>query len=354
MKAAIGKTVAAVAAGVVVFCGAHVVANQVMPSSYGDLGGVDRSMIDEVGTLASYESQQSVWPGFSVTDGPLFALKSTWEGGYLINPSVEPSGLFAKKIDMPEGSDLKVYRVAGFAPDMLQFVIPTNFNSIGERVNVLGTDVYYLRYDDKSFGKDHDSGHFATLLSHEKFHYLMQTQWDGTSRPDTEMLSDKDLELLQAQYDALDGLADLQDYGRTREQGLSDLLDAYIEATEKRIAANPEYMAQEQQAETIEGTATYAAIKASDAVGYPFAAMWASKDGEAVTISFSRIASMIREGSLSSSTVGTDWVYQSGAVLCNVLDATEYPDWREKLNSQTKESPVTLYQLIKGYRQTTR
>lgn len=342
------RTILVIALAAVVACfSIPCIANQITPSNYDDLNSTDRAMLNEVSLLSQSESKNELWPGYHVVGEGLFALKSTGEGGYLINPSKTPNSFFAKRVSMPEESGVEVYRVAGFSPDMFQFFVPSNFNSLDQRCSVLGSSVYFLRYNNDSFNKEYDSGHFSTMLAHERFHYEMQNNWKGTSRPDTEVLTSSDLNLLSSQYYVLDGFADLHDSGEANKEELTRLVSEYIAITEQRKAANPEYLIQEQQAETIEGTATYVGVKASKAVGYPFDIMKTSKDGEEAAASFSMASSLIANGSLPSSTIGTDFVYQSGALLCWVLDALEVSNWQERLNAQTAENPITLYDLLK-------
>lgn len=47
------------------------------------------------------------------------------------------------------------------------------------------------------------------------------------------------------------------------------------------------------------------------------------------------------------SSISSDWIYSSGGLWCEVLNKLGNTTWQAKLNNQTSENPVTLYDLIK-------
>lgn len=343
-----GRVACAVAAALVAVGLGSFAINHLHPETgaYDRMEGADKQAVRELAALAEGETNAALWKGFSVTAHPVLALKGVLGGGFLANPSSDPSGLFAREVAMPEGSGLSVYSVAGLAPDMLQFVVPAKFNSIGQTVGVLGSDVYFLRYGDDAFSKACDSGHFATMLAHEAFHYYAQNDWSGPSRFDTDRLGSADLDLLEEQYGILDEMIDELAKEAPSAEAMGDLADRYLDVAERRVAANPEYMRDEQAAETIEGTATYVGVKASEMVGYEFKVMRVAQDGEPVDLSFAALVPLMRDGTLDVSSVATDWTYQSGALLCQVLDCLGAEGWQAKLNAQTVDAPVTLYDLL--------
>ncbi len=103
---------------------------------------------------------------------------------------------------------------------------------------------------------------------------------------------------------------------------------------------------------TNEGTATYVGLNASRIVGYDYKIMHfnaSSVGGEVVEWPFDTVVPMIKNGECSKEAIATDLVYQTGSLLCELLDALEVPDWQERLNRQTEQSPVTLYSLLAEY-----
>lgn len=341
--------IACVAAAALVAIGvASFATNQLSPAShdYESMGAADRQALRELADLAEGEAGSPLWEGFSVTAHPVLALKGAASGGYLVNPTADPSGVFAREVDMPEGSGIHAYSVAGLAPDMLRFALPGNFNGIGQTVGVLGSDVYYLRYGDDSFSKPCDSRHFATMLAHEAFHYYMQGGWAGESRFDTDGLGAADLDLLEEQYGVLDEMADELAKGEPDAEAMGALADRYLDIADRRMAAKPAYMRDEQAAETIEGTATYVGVRASAMVGYDFRVMRVAQGDEPVDLSFAALVPLMRDGTLGVDSIATDWTYQSGALLCQVLDCLQAPNWQARLNAQAVDAPVTLYDLL--------
>ena len=57
---------------------------------------------------------------------------------------------------------------------------------------------------------------------------------------------------------------------------------------------------------------------------------------------------------LEKGTIHTDYLYkripyESGALLCFLFDELGIPNWQQKLNAQTEENPVTLYDILNEY-----
>ena len=95
---------------------------------------------------------------------------------YLINPKKTVKSIFAKEINMPSDSAVKVYRIAAMSPVLYETYLLSKFNTLGEQVNICANEVFYLRYEKEANIDDgaYDSSHFITLLSHEAFHNQVQ------------------------------------------------------------------------------------------------------------------------------------------------------------------------------------
>ena len=89
------------------------------------------------------------------------------------------------------------------------------------------------------------------------------------------------------------------------EQAVRD----YVDIMDKRLAANNEYVQQELEIETDEGTATYVGIQ----------------QYQAENIDKSSLANRV------------------------VMDEIGVDDWQDSLNSQTKDNYVTLYSILKEW-----
>ena len=321
-------------------------------TGYDTLHTTDQAVLRELDTYLAAERKAPAWNGFTLTDKAILASNKETKQAFLVNPTKPVHSLFAAKLALPQNFSIEAYRVSLTAPQMLQFILPSNFNSIGQTCQVLGSDVYYLKYDDKAITDLQSSGHFITLLTHEAFHYYMQNDWPHGLRFSAEELTDQDLLLMDNEYAVLAKIYDELQKAAPERTALLALAGEYCDSVQARIDAKPAYMEEELNTETAEGTATYIGVHASEEVGYSFKIM--HFDGSSAGLGviewhFDEIVSMLRDGSLKSAAIAGDLVYQSGALLCELLDALEVPDWQQTLNAQTERSPVTLYQLISDY-----
>lgn len=321
-------------------------------TDYDALSTTDQAVLRELDAYLAAERKSPAWEGFTLTDKVILTISKETKQAFLVNPSKPVRSPFAAKLELPQNFMIDAYRVSLTAPQMMQFVLPSNFNAIGQTCRVLGSDVYYLKYDSKAITDLQSSGHFITLLTHEAFHYFIQNDWPHGARFGAEDLTDHDLALMETEYAVLEKIYEELKKDSPDRAALLSLTKEYCISVKARIDAKPEYMEEELNTETAEGTATYIGVHASDDVGYSFQIM--HFDGSSAGLGiiewhFDEIVSMLREGSLKKAAIASDLVYQSGALLCELLDALEVPDWQQLLNAQTDKSPVTLYKLLSDY-----
>lgn len=322
-------------------------------NTYQDLSEVDRAVLKELNDYLCAEKQTPVWEGFDLSEQPILAINKESGQAFLVNPTQAVRSIFAKEIVLPQEFTIQVYRISASAPQLLRFVFSGNFNIIGMNYSVWGNNVFFTKYDTSSISALQNSQHYITFLTHESFHNSMQTNWPESGRFDTSVLTDKDLALMEAEYAVLGRIYEALPQPEKSE--LVALTVEYVAAVSRRIAENPQYMQEELQAETCEGTATYVGIHASKLAGYDYRIMHidASSAGMGVIEwPFDTVVPLIREGALAKDAIASDLVYETGGLLCELLDALEIPDWQQRLNSQTKEAPVTLYSLLAEYVQT--
>lgn len=98
--------------------------------------------------------------------------------------------------------------------------------------------------------------------------------------------------------------------------------------------------------ETVEGTAQYVCICASRIVGYDYGVMYFDNTSN---VSFSEVIPMFRSGGIDESFLDDRMPYETGALLCELLDALGVQGWQERLNAQTQEAATTLYAIIQEY-----
>lgn len=95
--------------------------------------------------------------------------------------------------------------------------------------------------------------------------------------------------------------------------------------------------------ETMEGSANYVSIKASKIIDYDYGILYFDNTKD---VDFKEIVPTIKNGAVDQSIIGDRIVYESGALLCEYLDAIGAKNWQEELNAKGKKD-TTLYSIIK-------
>ena len=91
---------------------------------------------------------------------------------------------------------------------------------------------------------------------------------------------------------------------------------------------------------------TYVGIQASRRVGYDFGVMYFSNRKD---VPFSEIITQYRAGNIDKSYLADRIPYETGGLLCLLMDELEVPNWQETLNNQTLDAPVSLYSTLKDW-----
>lgn len=316
-------------------------------ADYEKLNQTDQKILSEIDAYMKANAQKPIWEDFNLDKNTVLALDGSFGKGYLINPHKHVNRLFAKKIRMPDDYSITVYRITCIAPQLLQFRLPGNFNTIGKTYKVFGNEVYYTKYETMlSMEKKFSSRHYITFLSHESFHYYMQEKWAGGGRFSMDSLTKDDLELLGKEYVVL---GKIQKMLLTNEIDKGELLQyakEYRDIVKQRISANPTYLKDELSMETSEGTATYVGIKASEMVEYDFGVMYFDNKKN---VPITEVMPNVEAGHFNKSFLADRMPYETGALLCMLLDALEISEWQEMLNSQTLENPVTLFNILETF-----
>lgn len=325
---------------------AIVIRNQI-GYKYEDLNETDQFILKELNTYCSHTETQDIWENFKLGDKTVLAIGDSFGSTYLINPKKNISSVFAKKISMPSDYTIKVYRIASIDPQLLQFRIDGNFNSIGETYNFHENDVYYTKYNkEDAVDREFVSTHYITFLSHEAFHYYMQDAWAEGNTYSTDKLTDEDKELLYKEYEVLEKIQTALLEGVKTQEEFLEYAKEYVDVVETRKTKNPEYVKEELERETVEGTATYVGIKASEIVGYDYGVMYFDNVKD---IPFSDLKRTVESGAYDKRYLADRIPYETGALLCLLMDELEIPDWQETLNGQTVENQVTLNSIISDF-----
>ncbi len=333
--------------GIIIIGIVWIIGTNHLNSSYDKLKESEKQILDEVDKYCKANSKSQIWKDFDLEKRTIMVIDKSSGKAFLINPKDDVSGVFAKKIDMPTDSVIRVYRVSCFAPQMIQFIFDGNFNTIGKKYKVLGNEIFYTKYlESSSIKQKFTSSHYITFLSHEALHYYMQENWDDGSRFSTDLLSKKDIELIRKEYDVLAKIQEALLSGDFVRDTLMNYTKEYIDVMDQRIEKNKEYLDAELSMETAEGTATYVGIKASQIVGYDYGVMYFDN---VKNVSISEVMTKLDEGYIEKSFLADRMPYETGALLCLLMDAINVEDWQEKLNNQTNDNPITLYSILKEF-----
>lgn len=316
-------------------------------AEYEDLNETDRFILQEFDSYCKGTKENDIWPGFALGSKTVLAVDDSSHTAYLLNPETKVNSIFARKITMPSDSDLEVYRISSISPSLFSLRFDGNFNSTEETYQLYGSNIYYTKYNNPdSMTKPFSSEHYITFLSHEAFHYYMQKNWAFGSTYSTDMMSEHDRKLLYEEYKVLSEIQTALLKNTSDRAVFLQYARDYRDAVKKRLESNPEYVNLELARETTEGTATYVGIKASEITGYDFGVMYFDN---AKNIPFSGLENDVESGLFQKRFLADRIPYETGALLCLLMDELEIPDWKETLNSQTEENHITLYSIINDF-----
>ncbi|MEG2213056.1 MAG: hypothetical protein RRY35_04075, partial [Clostridiales bacterium] len=210
--------------------------------------------------------------------------------------------------------------------------------------------VFCLKYNENCFNADTDPAfRFVSFLSHEAMHYYMQQNWK-IDAPYVGDLTAADIQLLGLKYAILDAMRLETDKEQADKATLAALVHEYVGLGESRKQAQPVYFEAEQLQETAESAANYAALQAVKDTGGSFGVLaFAGNPGR---VTFMNVFEQMAQGNYSASRFIGNWeLYNTGLQLELVLDALGVSDWQQKLNAQTKDAPVVIYDLLAVYDQ---
>lgn len=323
-----------------------VIGNQ-FSGKYENLNEADQFVLGELAEYCKKTKTDDIWMNFALGNKPIVAMKDSFGAAYLINPEKEIHSIFVKKIEMPSELPLNVYRISSVAPQLFQFRLDGNFNTTEKVYRLYGNDVFYTKYnEEEGINKPFASTHYITFLTHEAFHYYMQQPWADGSTYSTDQMSQTDMELLYKEYDVLTKIQTAVVENVTDKNIFLEYAKEYVKIASERLEENPEYMKEEMERETTEGTATYVGIKASKLVGYDFGVMYFDNIKD---VPLSDLKVTVESGSYDKRQLADRIPYETGALLCILMDKIEIPDWQERLNAQTKENQITLYSIIQEF-----
>lgn len=348
------KVLLVLLAVLIVFSLGDTICNRCIRKSYDSLSSTDKELFKQISMITTEDGQigSELWTDYDMTPTILVQkgnhLNFANDTFNLIRGNVYAIGVkglenkwYAQKIDMPEKLHLPdVYRLSVLTPGIAGTWSPLgNFESAGQSIS-LGDSchVYFFKYNRKLLeNPDRPDDAFLSFWAHESFHYLLQTDWnEGESyiRPEDEtgFLN------LGVQYAALDELTYALEHGSDAD--LQTAVDDYVVASEACLSYDKSGFNKASLHETLEGCAQYAGVNAAELSGGELKLMPYKNEKQRSFVYYMKM--------MASTPGHLDEVcwnrYQSGVLLCQVLDKLNVKDWQKRLNSQ---NVTTLYQLIK-------
>jgi hypothetical protein len=317
-------------------------------NNYENLSKEDQYIINEYSDYCAMTKEKDIWSGYNLCDKTILAIANDSSSIYLINSKNEINSIFSEKIKLPEGNSLNnIYRISSIDPQTWHYKFDGNFNTIGREYHLFNNNVYYVKYNKKeSIDAKYSSKHFIAFLSHEAFHYYIQNEWNDVNEPIIEDLNNDTLEIMKKEYEILNKI---QKELATETSDKTNLLEdakCYTSVINEMIKLNPNLMQSLLMKETVEGTATYIGIKASNIVNYDFGVMYFDN---VKNVAFDDVFKQIDMGKIDNSFLINRAPYEVGSEISLLLDQLEVPNWQETLNTQTKDSPQTLYSILKNY-----
>ncbi|MEG0361485.1 MAG: hypothetical protein RR602_07620 [Longicatena sp.] len=335
-----------------------VVCNKFTSNTWENLGNTEKSVLSELDTLYKETKTSLLWEGYDLNKKPLMLLPkgniidSFFGYGYAVNCEGLENKIYARKIELPLASSIKsLYRISFFLPATFGArVWGGNFNTIGSDLHIARSkQVYYLKYSNKENLKPRNSSeHFATFFIHEAFHYYMQNDWNPDN-PATEDLNERQIALLKTEYKIFNEMQNELKNPTPNKQNLQDTVREYLTIMQERLSLDKDFVEAELLKETAEGTSSFVGIKAARMVNYDLDIMYFDNRK---SVPFEEVFPTIENGDLDISYLTNRGPYESGALLCFVIEQLEIKDWQENLNKQTIDTPCTLYSILNDYIQT--
>ena len=349
----VGKVLISVVLLFVILVAGNIIWNKMAEKNFDKLGLTEQRILSELDSLYRYDRETKIWPGFDfskkailiIPDGNV--MEKFFGCTYIANCEGLENSLFAQKINVPENSGFRsLYRLSAATPETigLKFSVG-NFPGIGEELKLGESELYYIKYNkEDSLDRKNSSLHFVPFLTHESFHYYMQGNWK-IEIPFIEDTDEQQIALIKEEYDVLDKMQQELAKGQPDKALLERYAAEYVSVMDRRVENDANYVQAETLKETAEGTATYISIKAAQIVGYDYGVMYFDNRER---VPFSEVFPAIEAGALPTSEIAGRMPYETGALLCFVLDALQVEDWQLKLNAQTPDAPITLYSLLKN------
>ena len=332
----------------------NMIMNKSMNTEFKALSSTNQELIQNYFKLQRSEAEDPIWDDFNLTEKPvIFVDKSAWFNnayGFNMNDLQGLNQVGTQSITTLEGT---LRRFASLNPStwFLNLSIG-NFPSFDTHHTVdRYRDVFYIKYTsgDITIQNSEPNRYPTSFFMHEFTHYTIQRNWpDGSNGlPSFEVpLNAEGVALAFLQYHIYDAM--ITALNRNLDKAvLEQLIMDWAVIREARAQNNANFVASESYKLTLEGVATYIDRHAALRIGQKYEYLTDAAGNES---HFAKVIEFVDQGKMDPSFIANGAMYYLGSVLGDVLDKV-YPEWQRELNTMTIDNPITLYDQLHAYAQ---
>ena len=313
---------------------------------YIKLDYADKLVIDEFDKLVKNENHNKEIEELDLKNKTVVFISEDHFRVFILNSKNMKNGLFTQEVKLNEKYSINCYKVSILHPGVIKLLMSSDTPKIGKTYKFNGEEVYYHRYNrDYNIDEKYSTNHLAVELVFNMYNYYKQGDWSPVLELSTSMVTN---EIFNAYNDVFNHLSEMQ-YELGKEypdkQKLGEYAYQYVRAVDKMKEIDPEYTNKVLYRETYMGVPRYYSIKAAQVIGYNFGIMYYNNEQN---VSFRNVIVSINSGGVSKSFLYERGSYEVGALITNVLDYLGV-DYRSKIEQNTKDNKVTLYDILVEY-----
>ena len=332
----------------------NMIMNKNINTEFEALSRTNQELIQNYFKLQRSEAEDPIWDDFTLTEKPvIFVDKSAWFNnayGFNMNDLQGLNQAGTQSIMTSEGT-LRRFATLNPSTWFLNLSIG-NFPSFDTHHTVDHYhDVFYIKYTsgDIAIQNSEPNRYPISFFMHEYTHYTIQRNWpDGSNGlPSFEVpLNAEGVALAFLQYHIYDAMITALNMNLDKA-ALEQLIMDWAVIQEARSQNNSNFVASESYKLTLEGVATYIDRHAALRIGQKYEYLTDAAGNES---HFAKAIEFVDQGKLDPSFIANGAMYYLGSVLGDVLDKV-YPEWQRELNTMTIDNPITLYDQLHVYAQ---
>ncbi len=306
----------------------------------------DKLVIDEFNKLIINESNNKEIADLDLKNKTVVFISEDNFRVFVLNSKKMKNSLFNQKVKLADKYAFDCYKVSILNPSVIKLLMSSDTPKVGKTYTLNGEEVYYYRYNrDYNIDEKYSTNHLSVELIFNMYNYYKQSNWSPVLELNTTMITN---ETYAAYSDVFNHLSEMQfELGKENpdKQKLGEYAYQYVRAVDKMKEINPEYTEKALYRETYMGVPRYYSIKGAKETNYNFGVMYYNNEQN---VSFRSVLVSINSGGVSKSFLYERGSYEVGALITNVLDYLGV-DYRSKVEQNSKDKKVTLYDILVEY-----